>query len=157
MCGSTYTPHGDYTKGKLPTWGELRTFRARGVVQLLSSKIGLEISAYAGLDFNTENDATDYQSGDLSYLGLDRAPMAPAPWSSTALLESAQRPFTGSSYTATAARAVLGSFEAAPRELDRLSPMCLHRFAVTQSWPSEMAPEIDVNNASAGITSGSRR
>jgi hypothetical protein len=34
----------------------------------LSSKIGLELSAFVALDFSTRNDATDYQSGDVLHL-----------------------------------------------------------------------------------------
>jgi hypothetical protein len=34
----------------------------------LSSKIGLELSAFVALDFSTRNDATDYQSGNVFHL-----------------------------------------------------------------------------------------
>jgi len=34
----------------------------------LSSKLGLELSAFVALDFSTRDDATDYQSGDVLHL-----------------------------------------------------------------------------------------
>jgi hypothetical protein len=43
----------------------------------LSSKIGTELSLYTGVDFNTENDATDYTSGTSLHLDLTVAQHLP--------------------------------------------------------------------------------
>ncbi|MEN6437776.1 MAG: transporter, partial [Syntrophobacter sp.] len=66
-----YAPTGEYTEGRLANVGlNYWTFEPVVSFNYLSSKIGLEISAYAGLNFNTTNDATDYQSGDVFHLDL---------------------------------------------------------------------------------------
>jgi hypothetical protein len=59
-----YAPTGDFKKGALANIGKnYWTFEPTVYVSWLSSKIGLELSAFAGFDFNTKNDTTDYQSG----------------------------------------------------------------------------------------------
>lgn len=61
---SIYAPTGDYEKGSLANAGKnYWTFEPGIMASWLSSKIGTEVSVYAGVDFNTINDATDYQSG----------------------------------------------------------------------------------------------
>jgi hypothetical protein len=73
-----YAPTGDFTKGQLANVGlNYWTFEPVVSFSYLSSKIGLEVSAFAGLDFNTENDATDYQSGDVLHLDLTVAEHLP--------------------------------------------------------------------------------
>jgi hypothetical protein len=44
------------------------TFEPGLSVSWLSSKIGTEVSLFAGFDFNTKNDKTDYQSGNVFHL-----------------------------------------------------------------------------------------
>ena len=64
-----YAPSGDYEKGALANVGKnLWTFEPMVSLSYLSTKIGLEGTAFAGLDFNTENPATDYQSGTQFHL-----------------------------------------------------------------------------------------
>lgn len=64
-----YAPSGDYEVGKLANAGRnYWTFEPAASVSWLSTKIGTEVSVFAGLDFNTENDATDYQSGTSFHL-----------------------------------------------------------------------------------------
>ncbi len=64
-----YAPTGSYEKGRLANLGKnYWTFEPVVSASWLSSKIGLEVSAFAGLDFSTRNDATDYQSGDVFHL-----------------------------------------------------------------------------------------
>jgi hypothetical protein len=64
-----YAPSGDYEVGKLANAGRnYWTFEPAVSVSWLSTKIGTEVSVFAGLDFNTENDATDYQSGTSFHL-----------------------------------------------------------------------------------------
>ena len=59
-----YTPTGSYEKNKLANVGKnYWTFEPLVSFSYMSSKIGLEVSAYAGMDFNTKNTATEYQSG----------------------------------------------------------------------------------------------
>ena len=59
-----YAPTGSYEKGKLANVGKnYWTFEPLVSFSYMSSKIGLEVSAYAGMDFNTKNTATKYQTG----------------------------------------------------------------------------------------------
>ena len=59
-----YAPTGDYDKGKLANLGKnYWTFEPMVSLSYISSKIGLELSAFAGMDFNTENNKTDYRTG----------------------------------------------------------------------------------------------
>ena len=59
-----YAPTGKYEVGSLANLGRnYWTFEPAFTVSFLSSKIGLEASAYAAVDFNTNNTATDYQTG----------------------------------------------------------------------------------------------
>jgi hypothetical protein len=59
-----YVPTGAYEEGKLANLGKnYWTFEPAVAVSWISSKIGTEVTAYAGFDFNTRNNATDYLSG----------------------------------------------------------------------------------------------
>jgi len=64
-----YTPTGDFEKGRLANIGKnFWTFEPGVNASWLSSKIGLELTAFAGFDISTKNDKTDYQSGDVFHL-----------------------------------------------------------------------------------------
>ena len=64
-----YAPTGSYTTGDLANAGRnFWTFEPSFSISWLSSKIGTEISLFSGFDFNTENDATQYQSGAVFHL-----------------------------------------------------------------------------------------
>ncbi len=64
-----YAPTGDFEVGKLANIGKnYWTFEPGLNLSWLSSKIGTEVSLFAGYDFNTRNDKTDYQSGDVFHL-----------------------------------------------------------------------------------------
>jgi len=66
---NVYLPTGDYDVGALANVGKnYWTFEPMVSVSYLSTKIGLEISAFAGVDFNTENEDTDYQTGTQFHL-----------------------------------------------------------------------------------------
>ena len=66
---SIYTPTGDYERGQLANLGKnYWTFEPGLMASWLSSKWGTEVSLYTGLDFNTKNNATDYQSGTSLHL-----------------------------------------------------------------------------------------
>lgn len=73
-----YAPTGDFDVGALANVGKnFWTFEPMVTLSYLSSKIGLEVSAYAGLDFNTNNDDTDYQTGDQFHLDMTVAQHLP--------------------------------------------------------------------------------
>jgi hypothetical protein len=59
-----YAPTGDYDKGHLANPGRnYWTFEPTLSFSWLSTKIGTEFTIFGAMDFNTENQATDYQSG----------------------------------------------------------------------------------------------
>ncbi len=61
-----YAPSGEYNKGDLANVGlGYWTFEPEVTFSWLSSKIGTEVSVFAGMDFNTENTDANYQSGDI--------------------------------------------------------------------------------------------
>ena len=73
-----YAPTGDYDKGRLANVGKnYWTFEPTASVSWFSSKIGLESTAFACLDFSTKNDDTDYQSGDVFHLDATLAEHLP--------------------------------------------------------------------------------
>jgi hypothetical protein len=73
-----YAPTGDYDKGKLANVGKnYWTFEPTVSLSYISSKIGLELSAFAGMDFNTNNHKTDYRSGTQFHLDLTVAEHLP--------------------------------------------------------------------------------
>jgi len=64
-----YAPSGDYTEGALANVGKnYWTFEPTLSASYLSSKIGLELTAFAAVDFNTKNAATDYQTGNQFHI-----------------------------------------------------------------------------------------
>jgi hypothetical protein len=66
-----YIPTGDYKKGDLANVGKnYWTFEPMVTLSCLSSKTGLELSAYAGLDFNTKNKDTECRTGDQFHLDI---------------------------------------------------------------------------------------
>ncbi len=61
---SVYAPTGEYEAGRLANTGRnYWTFEPALSFSWLSSKIGTEVTLFTGLDFNTENQDTDYRSG----------------------------------------------------------------------------------------------
>jgi hypothetical protein len=73
-----FAPTGDYTTGQLANQGlGYWTFEPMLACTWLSSKIGTEFSAFAGLDFNTENTDASYQSGDIFHLDATLAQHLP--------------------------------------------------------------------------------
>ncbi len=73
-----YTPTGDYEKGKLANLGKnYWTFEPAVSLSYISSKIGLEVSAFAGMDFNTKNNETEYQTGSQFHLDFTVAEHLP--------------------------------------------------------------------------------
>ena len=73
-----FAPTGRYDKGHLANVGKnYWTFEPMVTLSYISSKIGLELSAFAGIDFNTENYATDYQTGTQFHLDVTAAEHLP--------------------------------------------------------------------------------
>jgi len=73
-----YAPTGDYDKGALANVGKnYWTFEPAVSLSYISSKIGLELTTFAGMDFNTENHATDYQTGTQFHLDVTVAEHLP--------------------------------------------------------------------------------
>lgn len=73
-----FAPTGDYEKGRLANVGKnYWTFEPGIMASWLSSKIGTEVSLFTGLDFNTENEKTDYSSGTSLHLDLTVAQHLP--------------------------------------------------------------------------------
>lgn len=61
---SVYAPSGVYEEGRLANTGRnYWTFEPVLNFSWVSSKIGTEVTVFTGLDFNTENQDTDYRSG----------------------------------------------------------------------------------------------
>jgi len=64
-----YAPTGRFEAGSLASVGKnYWTFEPTFTASYLSSEIGLEVSAYAGVDFNTRNNTTDYKTGTQFHL-----------------------------------------------------------------------------------------
>jgi hypothetical protein len=73
-----YAPTGDYDKGELANIGKnYWTFEPAVSLSYISSKIGLELSTFAGMDFNTKNAKTDYETGTQFHLDLTVAEHLP--------------------------------------------------------------------------------
>ncbi len=73
-----YAPTGDYDTGKLANVGKnFWTFEPAVSLSYISSKIGLELSAFMGIDFNTKNHKTDYRSGAQFHLDFTVAEHLP--------------------------------------------------------------------------------
>lgn len=75
---SIFAPTGGYDQGRIANAGKnYWTFEPGVMGSWLSSTIGLEASLFAGVDFNTKNDATDYQSGASLHLDATLAEHLP--------------------------------------------------------------------------------
>jgi hypothetical protein len=73
-----YAPTGKFEAGALANVGKnYWTFEPTATVSFISSKIGLEASAYAAVDFNTKNKTTDYQTGTQFHLDATLAEHVP--------------------------------------------------------------------------------
>lgn len=75
---SVFAPTGEYDVGQLANVGKnYWTFEPGIMASWLSSKIGTEVSLYAGVDFNLENQDMDYTSGTSLHLDLTVAQHLP--------------------------------------------------------------------------------
>lgn len=75
---SIYAPTGGFTQGRLANTGKnYWTFEPAVNFSYLSKTTGIELTAFAGLDFNTTNDATNYRSGTQFHLDMTVAQHLP--------------------------------------------------------------------------------
>ena len=106
-----YAPTGGYNAGSLANPGlNYWTFEPMVSFSYLSKTSGLEISTTAGFDFNTENDATNYQSGEVFH--LDATVAEHLPLCKLGLFGAGVNAFYWKQFTADSGTgALLGSFE----------------------------------------------
>jgi hypothetical protein len=72
--GGIYAPTGDYQKNRLANQGlNYWTFEPGVIVSYLNQKNGLEGTTYIAYDFNTNNSATDYHSGQVFHIDATAA------------------------------------------------------------------------------------
>lgn len=73
-----YAPTGKYDPDDLANLGKnYWTFEPAVSLSYLGSKNGIEVTTFAGIDFNTENQDTDYQTGEQVHLDLTVAQHLP--------------------------------------------------------------------------------
>ena len=75
---NVWAPTGGYEAGRLANTGlGYWTFTPMVAFSWLSTKIGTEFTIFSGVDFNTENHATDYRSGDVFHVDATLAQHLP--------------------------------------------------------------------------------
>ena len=75
---AVYAPSGEYQQNDLANVGlGFWTFEPELSFSWISHKIGTEVSAFVGLDFNTKNTDADYQSGDIFHIDATVAEHVP--------------------------------------------------------------------------------
>ena len=145
-----YVPTGEYEKGALANVGKnYWTFEPGLSVSWLSSRIGTEVSLFAGYDSSTKDKLTDYQSGDVFHLDATLAQHLPLFGGSIGV---GQMPFTTSrSAPIPAAEPASAAWKAAPSALARC---CLTQPGSAEPgrrilWPnSNGCPNLTFNIAS---------
>jgi hypothetical protein len=145
-----YAPTGDYNTGQLANAGlNFWTFEPLVSVSYISKKIGLEVTTTAGLDFNTNNNATDYQSGDVFHFDTTIAEHLPFFGCGTigaGINGYYWKQFTGDSGSG----AKLGSFETLMTGvgpvLSYISPQfCGHTIVAELKWLPQMDTHYTLN------------
>ncbi len=144
-----YAPTGKYEKGSLANVGKnYWTFEPGLTVSWISSKVGLEASAFAGMDFNTTNGATDYRTGTQVHLDATVAEHLPLLGGAIGVGANAfyYQQVTGDS----GAGAKLGDFEGRTVGVGPVGSF------ITKAWGKDLAvevkwlPEIEVDNRLKG-------
>lgn len=147
-----FAPTGEYSTEKIANTGlNYWTFSPTASFSYLSKKIGLEISAYAGFDFNTENTATNYQSGDVFH--LDATIAEHLPFFGMGVIGVGVNGYYWKQFTGdSGSGARLGSFEGLTTGIGPVlsyvsPPICGGGPIVAElKW----LPELDVNNRTQG-------
>jgi hypothetical protein len=144
-----YAPTGNFETGRLANPGKnYWTFEPVLAASFLSSKIGLELTGFAGFDFNTENDATDYQSGDQFHLDLTAAQHLPllGGFGGVGANGFYYQQFTGDSGSG----ARLGSFEGMTAGVGPVISYAYRLGMFDLATEVKWLPEIDVSNRLSG-------
>jgi hypothetical protein len=69
FCLAIYAPTGDYEVGRLANLGKnFWTIEPTAAIMYFGQKNGIEASLFFGVDFNTENNDTNYKSGSQAHL-----------------------------------------------------------------------------------------
>ena len=146
-----YAPTGAYDKKDLANVGlNYWTFEPMVSFSYLSKKIGLEVTAFAGMDFNTENEDIEYQSGDMLHLDLTIAEHLPL--FDYGVIGVGVNAFYWKQVTAdSGAGAKLGSFEGRTEGIGPVlsyisPPICGQTLLAEVKW----LPELDVEKRLSG-------
>jgi hypothetical protein len=134
-----YAPTGAYNTGRLANVGlNYWTFEPEVSFSWISKKIGLEVSAFAGIDFNTENNATDYQSGDVFH--IDTTIAEHLPFFGHGIIGAGANASYWKQFTAdSGSGAKLGSFETQMTGIGPVlsyisPPICGHTLVAEVKW-----------------------
>ncbi len=138
-----YAPTGAYNTGKLANVGlNYWTFEPLASFSWISKKIGLEFSTTAGFDFNTENNATNYQSGDVFH--FDSTIAEHLPLFGHGIIGVGANAFYWKQFTAdSGSGAKLGSFETQMAGIGPVlsyisPPICGHTLVAELKWLPQM-------------------
>jgi hypothetical protein len=146
-----FAPTGEYDKKDLANVGlNYWTFEPTVSFHYLSKKIGLEVTAFAGMDFNTRNEDLDYQSGDVFHIDLtvaEHLPLFDYGFIGVGFNAFYWKQFTGDS----GAGAKLGSFEGLTQGIGPVlsyisPPICGQTLLAEVKW----LPELDTSNRLEG-------
>jgi hypothetical protein len=139
-----YAPTGTYNTGKLANVGlNYWTFEPMVTFSYISKTIGLEFSSTAGFDFNTNNSATDYQSGDVFHIDATLAEHLPL--FGHGIIGLGANAYYWKQFTAdTGSGARIGSFETQMMGVGPVlsyisPPICGHTLVAEVKW----LPQID--------------
>jgi len=144
-----WAPSGEFDRSRLANPGlGYWTFTPMLYGSWLSSKIGTELTMFAGVDFNTKNNSADYQSGDVFHVDATLAQHLPLAggFAGVGASVSYVKQFTGDSGSG----AVLGSFEA---ESLAVGPTVsyAHKFGKTEAvLDFSFLPQIHAENTTKG-------
>jgi len=146
-----YVPSGGFDKGDLANVGRnYWTFEPALAFSYLSSKIGTEFTTFVGFDFNTKNDATDYQTGDQFHVDGTVAQHLPlfGGFAGAGVNGYFYQQITGDSGSG----AKLGSFEAMTTGVGPVASYA-HRIGnFDVAGEAKWLPEFDVTNRLNGNT-----
>jgi len=138
-----YAPTGAYNTGQLANVGlNYWTFEPEVSFSWISKKIGLEFTTFAGLDFNTNNNATNYQSGEVFH--IDSTLAEHLPLFGCGIIGVGANVFYWDQFTAdNGSGAKLGPFETEMAGigpvLSYISPqICGHTIVAEVKWLPEM-------------------
>ncbi|NLI80336.1 MAG: transporter [Deltaproteobacteria bacterium] len=148
-----YAPTGAYDKEDLANVGlNYWTFEPTVSFSYLNTKIGLEVTAFAGMDFNTKNTDIDYRSGDVVHFDLTVAEHLPL--FDCGILGVGVNAFYWKQLTGdSGSGARLGSFEGRTAGIGPVlsyisPPICGQTILVEAKW----LPELDTSNRLEGDT-----